>query len=94
MYVPVYTEGFEPTERRERFQWLSGVSMPFSTAKFTWMHGNYLGNITVLWKVPERQDERDGQQDSQVMSRIRESMPNYATRQMRKDFMEHYTSCS
>ena len=88
-YEPVDLIDFEPADTIERRSWLKTLKLPFDYGIFTFQHGNYLGNLTVIWKQPPP-EERDSTQDISIMNSIKSNMEKYATRSMRRDFIETY----
>lgn len=68
--------------------------IPFPYGIFTFSHGNYLGNLTIIWKQPEEKADRDGTEDIRLISEIKANMPKYAARTMRRDFFEKYSKAS
>ena len=51
-YQPVDLTEFEPDDSVKRRTWLQNLTLPFPYGIFTFSHGNYLGNLTIIWKQP------------------------------------------
>lgn len=90
-YEPLDTVNFEPDDTFTRRSWLQNLNLPFPIGKFTFHHGNYLGNLTVIWRQPEDKQSRDSTEDIRVINEVKTNMTRYATRSMRKNFMETYS---
>ena len=95
IYKTISLESFEPKDKSARRKWINGLknAFPFPCAMFCYSHGNYLGNSNFVWKVPASKDDRDSAHDLQLMTDIRKLIPIYATRTMRKDFVNTYAKC-
>jgi hypothetical protein len=66
------------------------MELPFPFGIFRYSHGNYLGNLTVIWKQPPDVQSRDSSEDVRVINDIKANMTKYATRTMRRDFIDMY----
>lgn len=88
-YEPIDLIDFEPTDAIERRTWLQTLKLPFAYGIFIFQHGNYIGNLTVLWKQPPH-EERESSEDISIMNSIKTNIAKYATRTMRRDFIETY----
>lgn len=89
VYCPIDLIDFEPIDRYDRRNWLEKLKLTCAFGIFTYQHGNYLGNLNVVWKQPPMPD-RDSARDIQLMNDIKSKITVFATRAMRKDFMEKY----
>lgn len=81
---------FEPEDKTERRKWLDNLHLSFDISLFTYKYGNYLGNVNLVWKVNEEDTQQSTSLEIGIVSKIRESIPRYATRQMQKDFILKY----
>ena len=88
-YKPIDLIDFEPEERFERRSWIENLRLPFAVGLFSFHHGNYLGNLTIVWKQPPH-SERDSTRDIENINEIKSKLTKFATRAMRKEFMEKY----
>lgn len=50
----------------------------------------HLGNLTVVWKQPPDMQDCDTSEDIRVINEIKSNMNKYATRAMRREFMDLY----
>lgn len=95
--IPVYTPfdliDFEPADRFDRRTWIQELKLPFAVGLFTYCHGNYLGNVNIIWKQPEKL-ERESTSDISIINDIKAKIPKFGTRAMFKEFHEKYAkSC-
>ncbi|XP_060585359.1 uncharacterized protein LOC132741240 isoform X2 [Ruditapes philippinarum] len=89
-YEPLDLVELEPIDAVKRRAWLEHMELPFPFGIFTYSHGNYLGNLTVIWKQPPDVQSRDSSEDVRVINDIKANMTKYATRTMRRDFIDMY----
>lgn len=89
-YQPLWLFDFEPADRFDRRLWYENFSLPFSAKVYTHRVGNFIGNYTFVWKISSKKSERSDEDDLQVLSEIRENLPVYSTRAMRKLFIDRY----
>lgn len=81
---------FEPEDKTERRKWLDNLHLSSDISLFTYRYGYYLGNVNLVWKVNEEDTQQSTSLEIGIVSKIRESIPKYATRQMQKDFILKY----
>ena len=85
---------FEPTHKDDRRKWIQDLCLSCSITHFTYAYGNYLGNMNVVWKIPGKIEERKPSEDARLVNLTRENIMKFATRKMRKDFVDRYSkSC-
>ena len=85
---------FEPVDKEDRRKWIQGLSLSCTVTHFTYAYGNYLGNMNIVWKIPEKIGDRNPSEDARLVNISRENIMTFATRKMRKDFIEKYSkSC-
>ena len=46
----------------------------------------YLGNINIVWKIPDSVNDRDTMKEIDAANAARENIFKFATRQMQKDY--------
>lgn len=80
---------FEPIDIIERRKWLNYLQLPFEFGLFVYSHGNSVGNLNVIWKQPP-EEERSSTLDIKCINEIKGLIPVFATRAMKKDFIERY----
>ena len=89
-YTPLPTTEFEPQNVMDRRKWYQNLKLPFPVTKFTYRFGNNLGNLVILWKIPENQEYKTTE-EIRILNEIRmDYIPRYATRAMQKDFINTY----
>jgi hypothetical protein len=90
-YTPVSLLDFEPTnERYARRHWIDNMSFSFQVSKLTYFHGNNLGNLTYIWKIPPRLEDRQDLLTSKAVMAVKADFQTYSTRAMRRAFMDRY----
>lgn len=57
---------------------------------YTHHHGNYFGNFVFIWEIDE--DLKHGDCDLEAIDVVREGLPMFSTRAMRREFINRYTS--
>lgn len=80
---------FEPADRFDRRTWIHELKVPFAVGLFTYCHGNYLGNVNIIWKQPEKL-KRESTSDNSIINDIKPKIPKFGTRAMFKEFHEKY----
>lgn len=84
--ITTYTENdlidFEPEDKTEQRKWLDNLHLSFDISLFTYRYGNYLGNVNIVWKIEEQDNQQSTSLEIGIVNKIRESIPKYATRQM------------
>ena len=93
LYTPLSLQDYEPKAKKDRRAWYIKLQLPYPIAKFVYNFGNYLGNLTVIWKLPANKEDHDKTEDLKLINDIREKLPVFATRTMRKDFINLYSNC-
>ncbi|XP_061174307.1 uncharacterized protein LOC133183363 [Saccostrea echinata] len=92
-YQPIDLIRFEPNDKEERRKWIKHLSLSSSVALYSFQYGNYLGNMNVLWKLPESTC-RDTVKQVKVIDKIKRNILKFSTRKMQKDFIDRYKSCT
>ena len=64
-YQPVCLNDFAPGDSYHRKQWLSKLVLPFSVRMYRYAHGNKLGTVSFVWKIPTQEPE-----DESVLARV------------------------
>ena len=62
--------------------------MDYTFTLYHYYHGNYLGTLNFIWKIPDSTSEQDKSQEAQMLVLANEMIPSYFTRQMRKNVAE------
>ena len=87
-YEPIFLNDIAPSDRYQRRHWLDKLDLPFRTMLYRCPYGNHLGVVSFIWKIPD--DEIDQTTVSRLVSKLNESQKSYASREMRKEFLDHY----
>lgn len=91
LYEAVCLADYLPTESSyARKLWLDDLKLPYPIGLYSFRHGNNLGTTYFVWKVDPV--EVDQQAEMRVLCRIRDLIPIYSTRAMRKDFIETFSN--
>ena len=92
-YQPIDLIDFEPNDKEARRKWITHLRLSNYFALFSFQHGNYLGNMNVVWKLPDP-TERDTVRQVQVVNEIKQNIMKFSTRKMQKDFIDRYKACT
>lgn len=82
---------FEPIEKESRRSWIKSLVVASTINLFTYRYGNYLSNITFVWKIPSEEKKRDPAAVARNVNLIQDDVLKFATRSMRKDFIDRYS---
>lgn len=91
-YDPIFLDSFAPKDRSERCDWIESILLSTDINKYTYFHGNYLGNVVVVWRLPP-ETEKHETGTLRAIEQVHQKMPTYATRAMRQNFYDRY-QCS
>ena len=83
-YCPI-----DPSLKYSLMKTIKSNGFPFSTALLTYMHGNNVGNLSFLWKVHSN-DESAFSHSQSVIEHVKEYIPTYHTRTMRKEMFQRF----
>ncbi len=86
-YTEVNLESFLPEDAIKRYRYIKDLQIQFPVTLYRYYQGNYLGTINYIWKVPINFDKRSETAQARVMATIQEKLPQYFTRQMRKNVL-------
>ena len=87
-YHPVFVNDYSPPNRFERRHWLDRLQVELPIKMYRFFHGNSLGTLTFVWKLPSDGSE-DPNATAQAIS-LNSKQKVYSTRQMHKDFIVKY----
>ena len=85
IYAPFHLVDFEPSSRYTRRHWWDNLKLSSQVAIMTRHYGGNIGNVNVLWKIVEDDDHETNMARATLAAT--EGLPEYHTRQMRKDFI-------
>ena len=80
---------YQPEERYVRRHWIDDMKFPYPIALYTYHQGNGMGNLMFVWKTLSKDERCDGDAIS-VLTAIKEQIPQFSTRAMRKEFFQRY----
>ena len=60
-YQHVFLNDFAPEDRFERRKWIGKLQLPVTIFMYRYPHGNNLGTLTFVWKVPHEIDHTQNQ---------------------------------
>ena len=66
------------------------LQLPFPTMIYRFPYGNHLGVAAFMWKIPDV-NAIDQTQVARLVSKLNEKQQFFATRDMRKDFIDRYS---
>lgn len=89
LYEPIFLNEFTPRDKIDRRYWLENIDLPFPVKIYTHYHGNYFGNFVFIWKVDK--DLNHGDNDLKAIDKVREGLPIFSTRAMRREFINRYS---
>ena len=89
-YKAIDLINFEPQEKEARRLWLKGLALSSTVNLFVFRYGNYMGNINFIWKIPSAEEDRKPSEAVCIVNLIKDDILKYATRRMRRDFIETY----
>lgn len=91
LYEPVHLEVFAPEDRYERRQWIDQIALTIPLVIYSYQHGNYKGTEHFLWPVPVDPSSRSDTRTARVISELNNKIDVYATRAMKKAFIDKYS---
>lgn len=86
-YSPVCLNDFSPMNRYTRRHRVDELALPYRVMIMKYPHGNSLGTLCFVWKVPEQIDET---QNAQVTLQLSREVHKFSTQEMRRDFTVKY----
>lgn len=85
----------KPLNYSERFHYFERLQLTVPACILSYCPGGGIGKLRYLWKVPENSSSSEILQLSMpIYDRLKEYLPEYHTRQMRKDFVSRYCNLS
>ena len=91
VYKPLCLQDYALKDRYDRRDWLQNLQLPFPVSVYTYCSGNYYGNTTYAWRLPEELNDRSVESQMDAISQVRETIPIYSTRAMRMDFIHKFS---
>ena len=87
---PLFLNDFAPIHPRLRYDYIHDFSLPFPVELYSYSHGNNLGTMWYVWKVPSDPGERDQNKSKHLMEKVDFNIKLYHTREMRRQFFSRY----
>jgi len=87
-------DNYLPQDKRMRYNFINELIVDCTFTLYRYYHGNYLGTLNFIWKIPDSISEQDKSQEAQMLALANEMIPSYFTRQMRKSVSEKVLSNS
>ena len=81
-------DNYLPEDKRVRYEFINQLKIDCTFTLYRYYHGNYLGTLNFIWKIPDSIVEQDKNQEVQTLALANEMIPTYFTRQMRKNVTE------
>ena len=89
-YEPIFVNEFAPDDRYHRRHWIDNFCLQFPIVLYKFAHGSSIGTLCFVWKTPS--DTIDQTKTSQIIAKLTLNQSTYATRAMRKEFIDKYNS--
>lgn len=87
---PVSLLDFVPKDKQKRYEYIHSVKLPFAVELYHYDHGNFLGKLWWIWRVPEDPIDSDNNKATRIINGIIKSIPVFHTRAMRRAFIDRY----
>ncbi len=87
---PIFVNDFAPSSPRFRYTYIHEINLPFTVELYSYHHGNNVGTLWYVWKVPAECEQRDVGQSKKVIDHIEKNIPVYHTREMKRVFSRRY----
>ena len=87
---PLFVNDFAPLNSRMQYVYLHEIALPFNVELYSYHHGNNLGTLWYIWRIPGDPDKYDPAKTKQMTALVEQTIPEYHTREMRKQFSERF----
>lgn len=95
-YSKLCVSDYSPLDRRHKYVFMreleNGLSVPIFL--FTYTHGSNVGNYHFIWHALPHLEEASHTENLRIIQEIREQIPVYHTRAMKREFCELFGSIS
>jgi hypothetical protein len=81
-------DNYLPQNRKSRYDFINELKVDCTFTLYRYYHGNYLGTLNFIWKIPNSVSEQDKNKEAQTLTLANKMIPTYFTRQMRKNVTE------
>jgi len=86
-YELISLDTYFPDNKRARYEFISNLEVNFAFTLYRYYHGNYLGTLNFIWKLPDF-DDRSKTNEAQLILLANKMVPTFFTRQMKKNVIE------
>jgi hypothetical protein len=83
-YEVISLEEFLSETKQKRFFYLSNLTINSTIMLYRYYHGNYLGTLNFIWRIPENIELRSDTKNAQAIIKTQSMLPQYFTRYMRR----------
>ena len=87
-YEFIDLESYLPKSVIEKHCFIKNIELSISTCLYRYHCGNYLGTKNFIWKIPNNWNDRSETTNTQTLIAIREFIPQYFSREMRKNMLK------
>jgi len=87
-YEFIDLEPYLPRSVVERHNFIKNIQLNISICLYRYYCGNYLGTKNFVWKIPNNWFDRSETRNAQMLITIRETIPQYFSREMRKNMLK------
>lgn len=90
-YDPLLVDdSLSSTDKFVRYRFFQNLQLPYSTHLFQYHAGSQVGNISFIWKIPEKETDKSDRGQKLALAKAKSQLPSYSTRAMRKAFADRY----
>ena len=87
-YQPIFLNDYAPQDRYQRRHWVDSLSLQFPIVLYKFSHRASIGTMCFVWQTGE---DMDHTKNSRVIAQITTDQSVYATRAMKRDFLDKYS---
>ena len=87
-YEVHFLDNYLPENTKLRYNFINSIECNISFTIYRYYHGNYLGTLNFIWKVPNHESDRNKTYEVQAIALANEMIPTFFTRQMKKNISE------
>lgn len=87
---PVFVNDFAPSNSQCRYLYFKELLLPFNCELYSYAHGNNLGSLWFIWRIPSDLTKRDTHKAKLVIDGIEKGIEVYHTREMQRQFSDRY----
>ena len=87
---PTFINDYAPSTPKFRFTYIQELCLPFPVELYSYHHGNNIGTLWYVWRVPSEREDRDISKSKRMIEQIEKNIPVYHTREMKRAFSRRY----